>query len=354
MPKKKKIEYLESLRGIAAIMVACFHFKIFHYFGFLTQNSWMFVEFFFVLSGFVISLNYQYRISNIKDLITFQKRRFLRLYPLHFLTLGLMIFLLFAEFIKEYLIGNTGEVSALERYTLNEILANLLLLHNIVLDKVTFNQPSWSISSEFYVYLLFAILILILNKDKKKIIFISIIISTISFYYLLNNSLIPDTHGFTRCTYSFFLGVLIFNIYDMNKLKFPSFITKILILIIIIIMMNFKTVSAEIDFNIFMPLIFSLLILSLVSSKEDIIKKILINKNIVLLGTFSYGIYMLHMPVDTYTNIFLDKINLYDQLKFYFQFEEGVYNEIKGIACLIITVVLAKYSFIYFEKKFYK
>ena len=40
----------------------------------------------------------------------------------------------------------------------------------LVIDKLSFNTPSWSISSEFYVYLLFAILILLLNKDKKKII----------------------------------------------------------------------------------------------------------------------------------------------------------------------------------------
>ena len=348
---KKKIEYLESLRGIAAIMVASFHFKIFDYFGFLINNSWMFVEFFFVLSGFVISLNYQYRISNIKDLIIFQKKRFLRLYPLHFLTLILIIFIIFFEFIKEYLIGNTGDLPASEKFVLNEFLANLLLVHNIILDKLSFNTPSWSISSEFYVYLLFAILILLLNKDKKKIIFISIIISAISFYYLLDNSF-NTKHGFIRCTYSFFLGVLIFNIYDMNKLKFPSFITKILILIIIIIMINFKIVDDEININIFMPLIFSLLILSLVSSKEDMIKKILINKNIVLLGTIRFGIYMLHVPVGVYINIFLDEINLYGQLKFFFQFKEVIYNEIKGITSLIITVVLAKYSFTFFEKKF--
>ena len=351
---KKKIEYLESLRGIAAIMVASFHYKIFDYFGFLIDNSWMFVEFFFVLSGFVISLNYQYRISNIKDLITFQKKRFLRLYPLHFLTLILIIFLMFFEFIKEYLTGNTGDIPVLERFVLNEFLANLLLVHNIILDKLTFNTPSWSISSEFYVYLLFSIVILLLNKDKKKIIFISIIISTISFYYLLDNSFNPEKHGFIRCTYSFFLGVLIFNIYDMNKLKFPSFITKILILIIIIIMINFEIIQNDININIFMPLIFSLLILSLISSKEDIIKKILINKNIVLLGTISYGIYMLHMPVGAYLYHFLDQINLYDQVKFFFQFKEGIYNEIRGIISLIITIVLAKYSYTFFETKFYK
>ena len=335
-------------------MVASFHYKIFDYFGFLIDNSWMFVEFFFVLSGFVISLNYQYRISNIKDLITFQKKRFLRLYPLHFLTLILIIFLMFFEFIKEYLTGNTGDIPVLERFVLNEFLANLLLVHNIILDKLTFNTPSWSISSEFYVYLLFSIVILLLNKDKKKIIFISIIISTISFYYLLDNSFNPEKHGFIRCTYSFFLGVLIFNIYDMNKLKFPSFITKILILIIIIIMINFEIIQNDININIFMPLIFSLLILSLISSKEDIIKKILINKNIVLLGTISYGIYMLHMPVGAYLYHFLDQINLYDQVKFFFQFKEGIYNEIRGIISLIITIVLAKYSYTFFETKFYK
>ena len=45
------------------------------------------VDFFFVLSGFVIALNFQSKIYNFTDVINFQARRFFRLYPLHFFML---------------------------------------------------------------------------------------------------------------------------------------------------------------------------------------------------------------------------------------------------------------------------
>jgi len=348
-----KIEYLESLRGIAAIMVACYHFRLFGYFGSFIINSWIFVEFFFVLSGFVIALNYQYRISNIKDLINFQKKRFLRLYPLHFFTLILIIFLFFGEFLKEFFIGNIGNRPISDRFDLIELLANLLLVHNLILDKLTFNAPSWSISSEFYVYLLFSIIILFTKNEKNKIILFAIIISAISFYYLLNNSFDPK-YGFIRCLYSFFLGVIIFNIYNINKIKFSSFVTYITILIIIYLLFNFKIIEEDINLNIIMPLIFSLLILSLVSSEENIIKKILNNKHIIFLGTISYGIYMLHFPVGVYFNVFLNEINLYEKLLNHFVLDEKIYNEVIGIIKLIVTIFLAKYSYFFIEMKFYK
>ena len=61
------------------------------------------VDFFFVLSGFVISLNYFNKINSKNDLINFQKKRFLRLYPLHILTLFIFILIEFIKiFVNEY------------------------------------------------------------------------------------------------------------------------------------------------------------------------------------------------------------------------------------------------------------
>ena len=49
------------------------------------SNSELAVDFFFVLSGFVISLNYFYKLNDFNIFFDFIKKRFLRLYPLHFL-----------------------------------------------------------------------------------------------------------------------------------------------------------------------------------------------------------------------------------------------------------------------------
>ena len=80
--KKDKYLALESLRGGAAISVAIHHFYIGSHFNVaFTMYAWLMVDFFFVLSGFVIALNYQDRIKTFENLKAFQFKRFLRLYP---------------------------------------------------------------------------------------------------------------------------------------------------------------------------------------------------------------------------------------------------------------------------------
>ena len=84
---------LETFRGIFALIIVLHHLKIetFIQKSNLIINGGLVVDFFFVLSGFVISLNYIDKINSKSDLINFQKKRFLRLYPLHILTLFVFI-----------------------------------------------------------------------------------------------------------------------------------------------------------------------------------------------------------------------------------------------------------------------
>ncbi len=57
---------LDSWRGIAACLVALFHLDAYsHLYAVpFLRNSWLFVDFFFVLSGFVIAANYQQRLRD--------------------------------------------------------------------------------------------------------------------------------------------------------------------------------------------------------------------------------------------------------------------------------------------------
>src|SRR6266516_6694053 len=84
---------LDSWRGIAACLVALFHLDAYSHLydvPFL-RNSWLFVDFFFVLSGFVIAANYQQRLLDGFGVGRFLLLRLGRLYPLHFAMLALFI-----------------------------------------------------------------------------------------------------------------------------------------------------------------------------------------------------------------------------------------------------------------------
>src|SRR6266513_2571664 len=84
---------LDSWRGIAACLVALFHLDAYsHLYGVpFLRNSWLFVDFFFVLSGFVIAANYQQRLRDGFGIGRFLFLRLGRLYPLHFAMLALFV-----------------------------------------------------------------------------------------------------------------------------------------------------------------------------------------------------------------------------------------------------------------------
>lgn len=150
---EKKL-HLESLRGIAALSVVFYHYSL----GFLhltilkngfTDNAGLMVDFFFVLSGYVMALSYGDKISNWSQLLNFQFKRFIRLYPLHLIMLLLFLLLEIAKYAAGYSSEQNsifGPITGLE-----DFISNLFLTHNFTGD-LSWNRPSWSISAEFYTY----------------------------------------------------------------------------------------------------------------------------------------------------------------------------------------------------------
>ncbi|TIW91548.1 MAG: acyltransferase, partial [Mesorhizobium sp.] len=81
---------LDSWRGICALLVALFHFptgSTISQSAFI-GSSYLFVDFFFVLSGFVIASSYGNRLSQPQQVARFALVRFGRIYPLHLLMLA--------------------------------------------------------------------------------------------------------------------------------------------------------------------------------------------------------------------------------------------------------------------------
>ena len=75
---------LDVFRGLAALSVCAVHFNYNSNFFHNYFAMGIFVQLFFSLSGFVIFLNYHNSLNKFKDLTKFVKKRFKRLYPLHF------------------------------------------------------------------------------------------------------------------------------------------------------------------------------------------------------------------------------------------------------------------------------
>src|SRR5882757_7822109 len=80
-----RFEALDGWRGVCACLVVLFHFHGHSpvYSSALVRNSYLFVDFFFVLSGFVIAWNYATKLDTWPGVKRFLILRLGRVYPLH-------------------------------------------------------------------------------------------------------------------------------------------------------------------------------------------------------------------------------------------------------------------------------
>src|SRR5687768_5675625 len=83
--REERFIALDSLRGIAAVGVMLFHMGNIGWLGgfHAIQNGWLLVDFFFVLSGFVIAASYGERLAQGYSVGKFMALRFGRVVPLH-------------------------------------------------------------------------------------------------------------------------------------------------------------------------------------------------------------------------------------------------------------------------------
>lgn len=301
MQIQNKFLNLESLRGIAALSVALFHFSVkSHFHNSFVANAWLMVDFFFVLSGFVIALNYQFRIKSFSNFLHFQYKRFLRLYPLHILMLVVFLGIEIAKYIVELQFNMIADNRAFSTNDFISFIANILIIQNWTISDLTWNFPSWSISAEFYTYAIFGIIAIFMKNSRLLISGISLLLVIIAGYILFTEGMsTSNITGPTRCIYSFFIGVFTYNIFHYFELqeRIKSSTSSLIFLGISVFFVALEFSSTN-HLTIIIPLIFSVTILLVVSTKETAkINIVLSNPYLVYLGTISYGIYMIHSAV---------------------------------------------------------
>jgi peptidoglycan/LPS O-acetylase OafA/YrhL len=166
-----KIGALAGARAFPPLMVVMFHFSEgHHYSGFkpldyLATRGYLWVEFFFVLSGFILTYAYW---SKMKDLFTragylaFLRARLIRLYPLHLFMLLLILLIVLG---LRALAAQGGYPSIFDlKYhqdvSVKGFWLSVFLVHAWnSMGSLTWNGVSWFVSVEFALCLLFPVLL---------------------------------------------------------------------------------------------------------------------------------------------------------------------------------------------------
>ena len=329
----RRFVVLDFYRFVAALGVFIFHLKLIDT-G--ISPAWngsygLFVDMFFILSGFVISYSYPSDARGMRAYSRFMIRRIARIYPLHLLSL--LIFVV--------LIGVGLERTA--RSTPLDFLYNVLLLQAWgVTDHLSFNSPSWSISAEFFCYLIFPLLMLFARKLHP----LALAAIVAALYLVLAHGHLPIwqersqmyganyDYGMLRALPSFLNGILLailFRLSQPYRQKRVVF-AGIAMFGISVLVLN---VFAKPDLAI---LLFSCAIL-LTAVGESAFAEFPGARLLGRLGNTSYAIYMLHdavliavfKPLWTWLGLRPDQFGLF------------------ALACCVVLTIVADRTYAYFE-----
>jgi peptidoglycan/LPS O-acetylase OafA/YrhL len=300
-PPGQKIIELESLRGLAALLVIFFHIPKWHPFlnVRIVNNAYLMVDLFFVLSGFVIFNAYGNNIESTRDLARFQFLRFGRLYPVHILFLTIFLLIEIAKYIAQTQGTVIPNSQPFRENNLTALIQQIFLVQAIgpTGNHNTFNVPSWSISVEFYTYLVFGCVVLFGRDGYRNLIFSAIAIASV---VLLASAATFGFEDVLRGLGGFFIGCLTAAAVKNTTLKVPRAASLILFLGIIAFL-QLKTSKA---YDVAIYLLTAGLIGALVLQKNGVLNRVLRFGVFIWLGAISYSLYMSHSAVEWVANQF--------------------------------------------------
>ena len=175
LASKPHYEILDGLRGVAAVMVVAFHLLEAHSGGNhleqIINHGYLAVDFFFMLSGFVIGYAYDDRWSRM-SIGTFFKRRIIRLHPMVIVgSIVGAVFFYFQESSCFPAIQDTSAGTMLLVMLLGCTLLPLPLKWDIRgwTEMHPLNGPAWSLYYEYIGNILYALFIRKFSKTALSV-----------------------------------------------------------------------------------------------------------------------------------------------------------------------------------------
>lgn len=308
--KPAEIRSLTGVRGFAALWVVFFHFTVSGPTrdldaGALINRGYWAVDLFFLLSGFVLAHVYSDAWRNTHNrkrfYVDFIRARFARVYPLH-----AFMFLMFGLLVGAATLAGK-DVSA-ATYSLREAALHLFLLHGIGFSgHLAWNDPSWSVSAEFFAYaFLFVPVLVLLRSGQRTLVLLLVVGSWLLFWgmaMLLPQQSVDVTWQFggLRIIPSFLAGMLLFRVNRGAPMDGRTGDAMFLVCLLTLFVLSHAPSALEV---FLLPVMFAL-VWSLAAS-GPIVNGIFANPVSLYLGRISFALYMVHAFIKvTFTQLLL-------------------------------------------------
>ncbi len=306
--KSGYLSNLTPLRGLAAILVAVFHFEMaigrFVPAGttMFFEKSYLMVDLFFVLSGFIMLHVYGRAFDGVLkrgQVRHFLVARFARTYPLYLFSLLLLVV------IVRYLTNWGNPPIVLEQP--RDILPNVFMLQAFgVCHIYNWNIPSWSISAEWGAYLLFPFLALWISRQRRLApiaMTLGVLVAWCCIMYVLPrknplNPAIPVPHnlnttfdyGWLRGVAGFSAGMIIYRLYRISGVDrvMGGDAASALILLLVAAGLHFAINDGLV------VVLFGALVLNF-ALNNGTLHRVCNNRVLQYLGDISYSIYLMQI-----------------------------------------------------------
>jgi peptidoglycan/LPS O-acetylase OafA/YrhL len=294
--RTNRFEALDGWRGIAALAIAFYHAPFAHPLRELAgwKNFELFVDFFFVLSGFVICHAWGSRLTGLPAAKDFALRRFWRIWPLHIAVLLAFVAIEAMKALAGFVIALPIEDAPFTgSRSWSALMSNIVLLQSLGLHgTTTWNGPAWSISVEFWTYLLFAAAMLAF-RARSTAAFVAIAALGAAMIATLSPIWLFATHdfGLARAVYGFFLGAATYRLFVSGRFEAGGGTgTEIAS---IVFMIAFLASTGLNWTSLMAPLVFAGIIL-IFAQGRGMLTRALESAPIQALGRWSYSIYLVH------------------------------------------------------------
>lgn len=293
-----KLDALTSLRFFFAMMVFCAHCYVLDdtFAAHVFKEGFVGVNFFFILSGFIIAYNYQHKMEDGQ--VTrrdFWVARIARVYPLHWLTLVV------AAAWGGYVTATDGW-DWLRHFFASFTLTNAYVPH--VDYFFSFNSPSWSLCCEQLFYFCFPLLLPLTRRPRLLSgVFLVCVLLVVSGMYFTPEADIKAywyVNPLTRFP-DFIVGLLLFRLYEkMKHCRLSVWTGSLMEVGSLVVFLAFYQLSSDIpkvyrySCYYWLPIAF---VLGSFALQRGVLSRMLSNRFLVVGGEISYSFYLIHLMV---------------------------------------------------------
>ena len=332
--KSQYLDILQVFRGIAALMVVLHHsigsIKYYHkieysFLNYIAYIGKFGVDFFFVLSGFIITYSAYYKYNEPNSFSNYLKSRLIRIY-IPYLPIG--VFMLIVYYLLPGFSNGNREISLLTSLTL-----------------IPYGNPAlsvaWTLSFELCFYLLFSISFF--SKRVWNCFAFLWFLGIIVFNYTAFSSLLFLKNSLFRVVFSpyniefilgFVLALLVVRKIQLNRTLLFSLLILALMSFFYCTFNHFKLFAFDVNLLFAIVAFLSIFIVTSVSNFK-------INKEslLMMVGNATYSIYLIHNPLQMILIRFFPKIN------------SIVSVIVAMVLALIFSCILGFGYYLVFEKK---